>query len=176
MSKSKAVFLDRDGVLNQEIGHYVWTLDKFKLVPGIVETLRVLKESGYLLIVVTNQAGIAKGEYTREDMHKCHDFFQAESGGLIDKFYFAAGHPLYSESLLRKPDSLMWEKAIAKFDIDPSQSWMVGDKERDLIPAKKLGVSTIRILIDGYYDPNEKSIGDFVFDDVKDIINPILKR
>ncbi len=166
---NKAVFLDRDGILNVERGDYVWTLEDFKIVPGIIDVLKELKDKGFLLIVVTNQAGITKGRYTREDMHKCHDFFQKESGDLIDHFYYAAGHPSVSESLLRKPDSLMWEKAMAKFEIDPKQSWMVGDKERDLIPAKKLGIKTIRVFIEGFYEEGEETMGDFGVKDVREL-------
>jgi D-glycero-D-manno-heptose 1,7-bisphosphate phosphatase len=165
---NKAVFLDRDGILNVERGDYVWTLEDFKIVPGIIDVLKDLKSQGFLLVVVTNQAGIAKGRYTREDMHRCHEYFQEESGNLIDHFYFAANHPSFSESLLRKPDSLMWEKAIAKFNIDPSQSWMVGDKERDLIPAKKLGIKTIRVFIEGFYD-KEETMGDYGVKDVREL-------
>lgn len=170
---NKAVFLDRDGILNVERGDYVWTLEDFKIVPGIIDVLKELKAQGFLLIVVTNQAGITKGRYTREDMHKCHDFFQKESGDLIDHFYYAAGHPSVSESLLRKPDSLMWEKAMAKFDIDPAQSWMIGDKERDLIPAKKFGIKTIRVFIEGFCEEGEKTMGDYGVKDVKELTSII---
>jgi len=170
----KAVFLDRDGVLNEEIGDYVYRLEDFKIVPGIIDVLQQLKDAGFLLIVATNQAGITKGRYNREDMARMHDYFQQESGQLIDHFYFAANHPVFSESLLRKPDSLMWEKAIAKYNIDPSVSWMVGDKERDLVPAQKLGIQTIRIFIEGYYEKGEETIGDFSIRDVSEISKIIL--
>lgn len=165
----KAVFLDRDGIINEERGDYVWELGDFIIVDGIIEVLREMKSRGFLLIVVTNQAGIAKGIYTREQMHALHDYFQEKSGGLIDHFYFAPGHPSVSESLMRKPDSLMWEKAMAKFNIDPKQSWMVGDKERDLVPAKKLGIRTIRVFIEGYYEPGEPTIADFSTFDVREL-------
>jgi len=171
--KQKAIFLDRDGVLNEERGDYVWLLEDFKIVPGIIEVLKALKAKGYLLIVVTNQAGITKGRYTREQMQECHDYFQKESGNIIDHFYYAPGHPSYSESLTRKPDSLMWEKAMAKFDIDPSQSWMIGDKERDLVPAIKFGIKTIRIFIEGYYEIGEKTIGDHSVTHVREILDCI---
>jgi D-glycero-D-manno-heptose 1,7-bisphosphate phosphatase len=176
MPKQKAVFLDRDGVINEEIGDYVYRPEDFRIVDGIIEVLKAFKEDGYRLIVVTNQAGIAKGRYTREDMHRLHEHFQAVSGELIDHFYFAANHPSFSESLLRKPDSLMWEKAIARFDIDPTQSWMVGDKERDLIPADKLGIQTIRIFIEGYYQPVDETIAKFSIHDVKSLPSIILNK
>lgn len=170
---NKAVFLDRDGVLNEEIGDYVYQLTDFKIVEGIIPALATLKEKGFVLIVITNQAGIAKGRYTHGDVAKMHAFFQEESENLIDEFYYSPYHPDYSESLGRKPGTLLFEKAIAKFDIDPSQSWMVGDKERDLIPAKQLGMRTIRIFLEGFYNEDEPTIGDFSTNSAAEIVSII---
>jgi D-glycero-D-manno-heptose 1,7-bisphosphate phosphatase len=139
----KAVFLDRDGVLNVERGQYTFRIDDFEILPGIVPVLTTLKQNGFMLIVITNQAGIAKGLYSRQQMEQCHEKFQDISHQIIDHFYVAPDHPDFSESLSRKPDSLLFEKAMSKYDIDTTKSWMVGDKERDLIPAKKMGLSTI---------------------------------
>jgi len=141
----KCVFLDRDGVLNRDYVDYVYTKEKLEILPGTKGAISALKRAGYLVIVVTNQSGIAKGIYTREDMHTIHQSMQETFDHQIDHFYFAPWHPSVSESLTRKPDSLMFEKAIAKFDINPRLSWMVGDKERDLVPAKKLGIKTIQV-------------------------------
>ncbi|MDH5399767.1 MAG: HAD family hydrolase [Cyclobacteriaceae bacterium] len=143
MPKNRCVFLDRDGVLNKDRPNYVYDPGHFEIIEGVPETLKALKQRGYLLIVVTNQAGIARGLYTREDMHRCHEYLQQQCGGAIDHFYYAPSHPSVSESLSRKPDSLLFEKAISRYNIDPGKSWMVGDRERDLIPAKKLGMATI---------------------------------
>ena len=112
-------------------------------MPGIIPALQTWKASGFLLIVITNQGGIAKGIYSEANMHQCHDHFQSLSGQLIDAFYHAPGHPDISATLSRKPGSLLFEKAIAKYGIDPGRSWMIGNSERDLIPAKKLGICTI---------------------------------
>lgn len=142
---NRCVFLDRDGVLNEELGYQITDLKAFKLVNSIKEALSSLKEEGYLLIIITNQSGIAKGDYRESFVQECYRLIQEEVGGIIDAMYFAPGHESVSKSLLRKPDSLMFEKAMAKFNIDPAQSWMIGDKERDLIPAKKLGVKTILV-------------------------------
>ncbi|GAA0893425.1 hypothetical protein GCM10009122_31040 [Fulvivirga kasyanovii] len=142
---NKCVFLDRDGVLNRDYVDYVYSADKLEILPGVAEALTSLKRAGYLLIVVTNQSGIAKGIYTREQMHECHQLMQKAFNHQIDHFYFAPGHPTVSESLSRKPGSLMFEKAIAKFNIDIRLSWMIGDKERDLVPAKRLGIKTIQV-------------------------------
>ena len=137
---NKCVFLDRDGVINRDNPDYIYKVEEFEILPGVIEGFKRLKAQGYLLVVITNQSGITKGIYTTEQMQACHDFFQKECGYLIDKFYYSPYHPFKTESLTRKPQSLMFEKAIAKYEIDVHQSWMLGDKERDLIPAEKLGI------------------------------------
>ena len=142
---NKCVFLDRDGVLNKDNPKYTYKVEAFEILPGVIEATRLLKSAGFLLIVVTNQSGIAKGIYTQAQMEDCHRYFQQMSGNSIDHFYFSPDHPSISESLSRKPGTLMFEKAIARFSIDITKSWMVGDRGRDIIPARKLGIKTIQI-------------------------------
>ncbi|TPE39567.1 D-glycero-alpha-D-manno-heptose-1,7-bisphosphate 7-phosphatase [Pontibacter mangrovi] len=151
MQKQKCVFLDRDGVLNRERGDYTYALEDFEVLPGVPEALRLLKKNGYLLIVVTNQGGVAKGLYNKANVLACHQKLQHACGSLIDAHYMAPGHPNFSASLARKPDSLMLEKAIAKYNIDPAQSWLVGDSLRDLEAAEKVGVRGI--LVGDKYEP-----------------------
>ncbi|MBR9997663.1 MAG: HAD-IIIA family hydrolase [Cyclobacteriaceae bacterium] len=139
------VFMDRDGVINVERGTYTWEVENFEIIPGVPESLRKLKKQGYLLIVVTNQAGVGRGLYTKSDMEECHRYLSDQTFDILDDIYYATSHPDHSNSLLRKPDSLMFEKAIARYRIDPGRSWMVGDTEGDLVPAKKLGIRTIYI-------------------------------
>ncbi|GAA3933439.1 HAD family hydrolase [Hymenobacter algoricola] len=145
VADGKAVFLDRDGVLNHEIGDYVWRPADFVVIGGVPESLARLKAAGYRLIVVTNQAGIAKGLYSAADVHACHQKLQDACGGLVDAFYFAPGHPSVSESLLRKPDSLMLEKGLARFRLDPARCWMLGDRARDLEAGARAGVRGLLI-------------------------------
>ena len=142
---NKCVFLDRDGVLNEDNPNYTFLVEKFEILPGVLEGLTQMKRAGYLLVVVTNQSGIAQGLYTQQQMEACHQYFQAQSGNLIDHFYFCPYHPTVTASLSRKPGSLMFEKAQAKFNIDFTQSWMIGDRGRDIIPARALGIKTIQI-------------------------------
>lgn len=149
--QQKCVFLDRDGVLNRERGDYTYLLDDFEVLPRVPEALALLKQRGFLLIVVTNQGGIAKGLYTRKEVFACHQKLQESCGNLLDAIYYAPSHPNYSESLSRKPDSLMLERAIAKYNIDAAQSWMVGDSLRDLEAAEKTGVQAI--LVGDKYSP-----------------------
>lgn len=144
--KKKCVFLDRDGVLNQDLDGYLYQPEEMIIPEGVVEGLKQMKNAGYLLIVVTNQAGIAKGLYSKDDVMKCHLYFQEQCGYLLDDLYYCSHHPDYdSRSLMRKPESLMLEKAIAKYDIDTTNSWMVGDRARDMQAGKRAGVRTIHL-------------------------------
>jgi len=143
---NKCVFLDRDGVLNEDRSDYVYRVEDFIIPDGVPEALRLLKDAGYLLIVITNQAGIAKGLYTRADVMACYDYLQQQCGHVIDDIYYSPHHPKYdSESLTRKPGSLMLEKAMAKYRIAPDDSWMIGDALRDMQAGKRVGVRTVRI-------------------------------
>ncbi len=143
---NKCIFLDRDGVLNEDRTDYVYRVEDFIIPDGVPQALRLLKDAGYLLIVITNQAGIAKGLYTRDDVMTCYDYLQEQCGQLIDAIYYSPYHPSYNtESLTRKPNSLLLEKAIAKYNIEPNVSWMIGDALRDMQAGKRVGVKTVRI-------------------------------
>ncbi len=142
---NKAVFLDRDGVLNHEMGTYVWEPEKFVVIEGVPESLARLKAAGYHLIVITNQAGIAKGLYSAADVQACHTKLQAATGGLLDALYFAPGPPSVSDTLRRKPDSLMLEPALARFRLDPARCWLVGDRLRDIAAGDKAGIRGILV-------------------------------
>lgn len=144
---NKCIFLDRDGVLNEDRPDYVYRIEDFIIPDGVPEALRLLKDAGYLLIVITNQAGIAKGLYTRDDVMKCYDYLQEQCGHLIDDIYYCPHHPSYdTQSLTRKPGSLLLEKAMAKYNITPAESWMIGDAPRDIQAGKRVGVRTLRIV------------------------------
>ncbi len=140
------MFLDRDGVLNEDRTDYVYRVEDLVIPDGVVEGLRLLKEAGYMLIVITNQAGIAKGLYTRADVMRCYEYLQERCGYLLDDIYYCPHHPDYdTQSLMRKPDSLLLEKAIAKYQINVQDSWMVGDAVRDIRAGQRVGVRTIHI-------------------------------
>ena len=153
MKKNKAVFLDRDGVLNQERGTYTFRREDFVLLPGVPEALQKLKQAGYYLIVITNQGGISRGLYSAADVWECHHYLQEQCGHLIDALYFAPYHSSITASLAAKPGSLMLEKAIAKYHIEAAASWMVGDKLRDLQAAQKAQVHSAWIRAEGIVLP-----------------------
>lgn len=142
---NRCVFLDRDGVLNVDNPAYTYRTTEFKIIRGVVDALYALKEAGYFLVVVTNQSGIAQGIYTQRQMELCHIFLQDACEHVIDHFYFSPYHPSVTNSLFRKPGTLMFERGIAKFHVNVQHSWMVGDRGRDLIPARALGIRTIQI-------------------------------
>lgn len=146
---NKAVFLDRDGVLNRELGRYVCGPEDLEVLPGVPAALKRLREKGYLLIVVTNQAGIARGLYTHETLRRMHEKLEEElarAGVRLDAIYYSPQHPDHSgRSLCRKPGPLMLEKAMARFGIDPSRSYFIGDRERDMQAAAAAGVKGILI-------------------------------
>jgi D-glycero-D-manno-heptose 1,7-bisphosphate phosphatase len=145
---SKAIFLDRDGVIIRERGDYSFKPDHIELVGGIAEALMELKKKGFIFIVITNQGGIEKGMYSHRRLKAIHkdlkEFF-AGFGIRILEFYYCPHHPDFSNCICRKPDSQMLEKAIARYNIDPARSWFIGDTERDIIAGKKAGVNTLLI-------------------------------
>jgi D-glycero-D-manno-heptose 1,7-bisphosphate phosphatase len=161
--KKKCVFLDRDGVLNQDLEGYLSRPEDMIIPNGVIEGLQQMKKAGYLLIVVTNQAGIAKGLYSKEEVWKCHQYFQEQCGHLLDDLYYCSHHPDYDScSLMRKPESLMLEKAIAKYNIDTTTSWMVGDRPRDMQAGKRAGVRTIHLSPDPHESTGDRHASDFL--------------
>ena len=148
--KNKCIFLDRDGVLNVDRVDYVYRMEEFIIPPGVEEALRALKDAGYLLVIITNQSGIAKGVYKREDVYMIHQAIQDGTGVELDDIYFCPYHEKFdSHSLTRKPGSLMIEKAAAKYEVDMDASWMVGDHERDITAGTRAGLRTIRLAPQG---------------------------
>lgn len=143
-TKRKAVFLDRDGVLNREKGEYITKEADFEVLPHIVQSLQLLTNAGFLLIVVTNQGGIAKGFYTAQTLQNMHQMlisYLQQHQIKLDDIYFCPHHPDFSNCLCRKPQSLLVEKAISKYQIDPKQSFFIGDKQRDIDAGNGAGVA-----------------------------------
>lgn len=144
----KALFLDRDGVLNldKDDGSFTYKVDDFIILQDVVEVLKLAKQKGFMLIVITNQSGIGRGIYSHADVaavhHKLENSLSAEQV-YLDAIYYCPHHPSSSNCICRKPDSVMVEKAIARFNIDPKQSIFVGDKERDIVCARKAGIENV---------------------------------
>ena len=145
---NKAVFLDRDGVINKEIGEYVYSEDKFVINDELIPALQLLQQNGFLLFIITNQGGIAKGIYSHDDVDKLHRHLLGilnTNNIQISEIYYCPHHPDFGKCLCRKPDSLLLEKAVARFNVDVSRSFMIGDTERDIEAAEKIGIKGFQI-------------------------------
>lgn len=146
---NKAIFLDRDGVLNHEIYDYICRMEDFEVLEYQIPPLKRLYDEGYLLIIITNQGGIALKRYTEEALAEMHEVLNKkfeEQGAKITHAYYCPHHPTVTgECECRKPKSGMLLEAIATYNIDPAQSVMIGDKPRDVDAANGAGVKGILI-------------------------------
>jgi D-glycero-D-manno-heptose 1,7-bisphosphate phosphatase len=146
---NKAIFLDRDGVLNHEKYDYICRVEDFEILEYQIPVLKKLFDEGYLLIVITNQGGIALKRYTEEQLATMHQLLKnafVAQGADIKAFYHCPHHPTVGgECKCRKPASGMILDAIELYDIDPAQSIMIGDKPRDVEAANGAGVKGILI-------------------------------
>lgn len=140
---SKAVFLDRDGVINHRLpGAYVRCWEEFRFCRGARPALRRLKDHGYLLIVFTNQRGIGRGLMTEADLDAVHRRMQEElarSGAAVDAV-FHCPHDRDADCECRKPRPGMLRRALERFPIDPARSWVIGDSESDIEAGRTIGI------------------------------------
>ena len=144
-----AVFFDRDGVLNEDYG-YVYKPKDFKWIPGAIETIKRLKDKEYVIFIITNQSGVARGYYTEEDVMDLHNWINDELcqkyDVQIDHFYYCPHHPtaglgIYkSKCKCRKPSPGLINKAVSEFNIDRSRSFFIGDKDTDMEAASAAGI------------------------------------
>jgi D-glycero-D-manno-heptose 1,7-bisphosphate phosphatase len=145
---NKVVFLDRDGVVNVERGEYTWRIEDFKLTIGLIGFIKEVQKRGYLVIVISNQGCIGKGVCTKEDVEKAHQYLEDELNKeniKLTDLYYCPHHPNSGKCLCRKPESVMLEKAIARYQVDVARSYFVGDTERDMEAGKKVHLHTIKV-------------------------------
>ena len=182
--KEKAVFLDRDGVINEDKG-YVHKIEDFYIYPEVFPALKKLQENGFKLVVITNQSGIAVGYYTEEDFLKLTEYmlnvFEKE-GIKIEKVYYCPHHPegiipkLKMKCDCRKPESGMIKQAIKEFNIDPYKSFLIGDKETDILAGKKEDIKSILVKTGQGMKYVKDTKADFVAENILDAVeNFILK-
>ena len=148
MTKKKALFLDRDGVINYDIG-YLSRIEKIRFIDGIFDLCRAAVKLDYLIIVITNQSGIGRGYYSEEDFFMLMEWickrFEAEHVSISDVFY-CPFHPVYGigdykrDSFDRKPNPGMLLRAAKKHNIDLRNSIMIGDNDSDMEAARRAGV------------------------------------
>ncbi len=147
MKKHKAVFLDRDGTINVYKPDYRWKVEDFLWIPEAKEGLRILSKTDYKIIIVTNQSGVGRGYYTKEDVEWLHDWMLEEckkEGIRIDAIYYCPHHP-DEGCLCRKPKPGMIHRAAEELGIDLKKSWMIGDNPKDIAAGKSAGLKTIQI-------------------------------
>lgn len=146
--KHKAVFFDRDGVLNVDKA-YLYQVEELEWIDGALAAIAYLTQAGYLVFVVTNQSGIARGYYTITAMEKLHQYMKdiaANSGGKIEKFYYCPHLPTGSvaeyaiDCDCRKPKPGLILQALAEYDVDMEKSFLIGDKKRDVEAAEAAGI------------------------------------
>lgn len=187
--KFRAVFLDRDGTLNEEVG-YLDSAGKLQMIPEAFEAVRRINESGMKAVVVTNQAGVAKGLFSEKFVRDVNDRIQGlfiEYGAQIDRFYYCPHHP--SEGVdpyrkicdCRKPEPGLLQQAAQDLDIDLARSYMIGDHLRDIETARRVGAKGI-LVTTGHGEDQLKTSGitaanqpDYVAKNILEAVDWILK-
>jgi D,D-heptose 1,7-bisphosphate phosphatase len=191
--KNPAVFLDRDGTINEEVG-YLDSIDKLKLCANAAEAIRLINESGMKAVVVTNQSGIARGYFTEEFVETVHARIQKilhERGAYIDAFYYCPHHPTeaigtYLQSCsCRKPEAGMLIAASEALGIDLTQSYIVGDMSKDIQAAGKVGAKGVLVKTGYGLNTIEKEFTpgsadgvrpDYIAEDILDAITWIMRN
>lgn len=140
----KAVFLDRDGVINNNSEHYyVFRSDQLAYNPDIFSVIKQFNKAGFVVIVISNQGGVAKGFYTTSDVDALHKKISNDvkkEGGSITDFFFCPHHDKVENCLCRKPSPLLIERAASIYDIDLNTSFLIGDSDRDIEAGQKAGL------------------------------------
>jgi len=147
---NKAIFLDRDGVINKHNKNYVKSIDEFVILPNVEKYIKNLIQHGFKIIIITNQSMIGRGLCSIQTLEQIHkkmlDHFQSYDI-IIDAVYFCP-HTPDDKCSCRKPEISLFEDAIKKFQLDPKKSWVIGDNDSDISAGKKIGCNTIKILTD----------------------------
>lgn len=146
---NKAIFIDRDGVINANDKHYyVYKKDQFEFIDGIIDLLQRLTELNYLIIVITNQGGIAKGSYSLKDVEALHKYMckvLENQKVIIHEIYVCPHYPTFGLCLCRKPNSISIEKALARFNLIKEKCVFIGDSETDMVAAQNAGIRGILV-------------------------------
>lgn len=186
--KRRAVFMDRDGTISEEVG-YINHPSRFRLFPYAAAAIKQLNENGWLAIVITNQAGVARGYFTEQMIETVHaDMTKQvdEAGGRIDAIYYCAHHPSVGEPPYRfdcdcrKPKPGLIRRAAEDFSIDAARSWMIGDRYSDVELARNAGVKSM-LVMSGYgrgewenQRPNWTEQPDLVADNLLEAVRAII--
>ncbi len=169
INRQKAIFLDRDGVINKEVG-YLHKSKDFEFIDGVFEACKYFQTLEFKLIVITNQSGIARGYYQEEDFHTLTKWmlaqFTNQGINILDVFF--CPHGPESTCKCRKPQPGMLLEARDKFDIDMANSWMIGDKEADVGAANASGINNTILVKSGHDIDEVNSKAKFILKSIKD--------
>jgi len=166
----KAIFLDRDGVINVE-KDYTYKIEEFEFVDSLFDSLKYLQDLGYKLFIITNQSGIARGYYTIQDYKILTNWMldQLESNGIFISQTEFCPHGPEDNCTCRKPKTGMIDNILSKYQIDLDKSWLIGDKKADIQCAKNAKIKNTIQVKSGHKFDEKDSIADFVCDSIKDI-------
>lgn len=173
--KKAAVFLDRDGTLIEEV-NFLSRVEDLRVFPYTHEAIRLLRQAGYLIVVVTNQSGIGRGIYDADAMHAIHSEMQSQLEGMIDAFYFCPHLPC-DGCFCRKPGLGMIESAAGDHPIDLADSWMIGDKRIDVETGHNAGMKSAMVMT-GYGRAHANSLEqepDVIAEDLLEAVRAILR-
>jgi D-glycero-D-manno-heptose 1,7-bisphosphate phosphatase len=166
----KTIFIDRDGVINKEVG-YLHKITDFVFIDGVFEACKHLQSLGYQLIIITNQSGIGRGYYTEDD-------FQTLTAWMLQEFnnndititdVFHCPHAPDEGCNCRKPQAGMFEQAQQRYDVDVSHSWMIGDKEDDIRAANNFGIFNTILVESGHAINKTSSNASYILPSIKDV-------
>jgi D-glycero-D-manno-heptose 1,7-bisphosphate phosphatase len=148
-STHKAVFFDRDGTINSDIGHYyIYKEEDFVFNPKVIENMKRLYDAGYILFVVTNQGGVAKGLYSCDDVEKLHSFMLEKlsaAGVYIKDIFYCPHHESVKKCECRKPSPYFINKAVEEYQLDRDNCYFIGDGDRDIQAAEAAGIIGYKI-------------------------------
>lgn len=189
LNRNIAVFIDRDGTVTEEVG-YLNNIDRLKLIKGTSNAIRLLNKKGLKVVVITNQAGVARGYFPEELIHKAHERLKkllSKSGAYLDGIYYCPHHPEGKNKKYRKicdcrkPNPGMIETAANELNIDIKSSYVVGDKLSDVALAQNVGAKGILVLTGygkgelEYFKDNGCKKPDYVAEDLHEAVVWILK-
>ena len=168
----KAIFLDRDGVINKEVG-YLHKIEDFEFINGVFESCRYFQSIGYEIIIITNQSGISRGFYTRRDFEKVNKWmlgqFSHEGVNILDVYF--CPHGPEDKCNCRKPKPGMFLDAKEEHHIDMKKSWMIGDKEADIQAAHRAGITNTILVKSGHKIDEISSKSKYILDSITDSRN-----
>ncbi|HOX15273.1 MAG TPA: HAD family hydrolase [Smithellaceae bacterium] len=192
MKKNSAIFLDRDGTINDEVG-YLDSADKLRIIPAAFKAVRLINSSGMKAVVITNQAGVAKGLFTEEFVREINEQIQSAllaQGALIDRFYFCPHHPTEGNDPYRlicdcrKPEPGLLLQAAVDLNIDLARSYFIGDRLRDVETAHRVCAKGVLVMTgygqdlmqkSGPDQANELNQPDYIAQDILEAVHWILK-